>query len=144
MTNFNSCQLTLKFRFGKTNDDYMNLMIVHNHSEYSVFPDSNDCATFQVDLNLPDSLLISVSNKNQFDTIVDKNGNIAEDRFVQLYSAHLDGFELNHNFLHKKIKLITTENNEVISSYFGFNGSVTLNFDEPNVFRQVPSCNGDI
>ena len=144
MINFNSCLLTLKFKFGKTNDDYMNLKIVHENSEYSVVPNADDCSTFQIKLNLPDKIVLSVSNKNEFDTVVDDQGNIVQDRYIQLQEASLDGFELNHHFLHKKIKLTTTNNNEVTSNYFGFNGFVELDFNQSNVFYQVSLLNREL
>ena len=141
MINFNDCLLTLKFKFGKTNNDYMNLKIVHGNNEYSVVPNADDCSTFQIKLNLPDKIVLLVSNKNEFDTVVDEQGNIVQDRYIQLQEASLDGFELNYNFLHKKIKILTLDNNEVISSYFGFNGSVELDFNQSNVFHQVSLLN---
>jgi hypothetical protein len=140
MTNFDKCRLKLDFKFGKTNSDYMNLLVIHREKQYNVSPDSNDCASVDLNLNLPDVVVLIVSNKNINDTIVDSEGNIVEDRYIQLQSAHIDGFELNYNFLHKKVVLNTT-NNSVVSSYFGFNGFVNLIFDQENVFYQIYTLN---
>ena len=144
MTNFSNCILTLKFKFGKTNNDYMKMLATHNNIEYKILPDIGDCSTFQFNLTLPDKLILTISNKSENDTIIDDNGTILEDRYIQLQEASIDGFDLNYNFLHKKIKLVTFENNEIISSYFGFNGSVELIFDQPNVFQQIYSLNREI
>lgn len=130
--------------FGSIYDEYMKLKILHNDVTYNVMPDSNGFAKFTINLSLPDKIRLLISNKMPTDTQVDINGAIIKDKYIQIQSAAIDGFNLNHVFLHKKLTLITNKNTHVVSNYFGFNGIVDIRFNETNVFNQVVSLNRDI
>jgi len=101
-------------------------------------PSADNYAIFEKEINLPTELVIKTAGKNpKYDTKIDAAGNIYEDLAVQIESISLDSFELSDMYLHQKIKILTESGDEHTTSYFGFNGTILLNFSESNVFSQV-------
>jgi len=101
-------------------------------------PSDDNYAIFEKEINLPTELVIKTAGKNhKYDTKIDAAGNIYEDLAVQIESISLDSFELSDVYLHQKIKILTESGDEYTTSYFGFNGTIMLNFSESNVFSQV-------
>jgi len=102
----------------------------------------NNQAIYEEEITLPTKVLIQTSGKEDgVDTKVDKDGNILEDMSAILTSLSLDSFELNEIFLYQRMQLVTKNNISVTGCYFGFNGSVNIDFVEDNVFAQVLSFN---
>ena len=98
----------------------------------------DECAKAQVllVLNLPTRLCLIFSGKNNAtDTRIDENGNILQDLHVKIAKMALDGFELSKHVLQQKLGL-ETATGSMPTAYVGFNGTITLNLDKPNVFLQ--------
>lgn len=131
-------RVTIEFKFGTVRDEAMSVTILADDKHYQATTD-NTVVSFDVDL--PTDIKITVAGKNnQTDTIVDSDGNIVEDKFVQIVNFALDCFTLDEIFLHQRIKFLTESKDEYITSYFGFNGTATLNFDKDNVLEQYLAC----
>jgi len=145
MTNFSNCNLKIKFKFGYCNNKFFNVAIKYKDSVTSIFPTQHDeefIAVYENTIQLPTDIEIYFSEKdiNQ-DTIVDDIGNIKEDMYVQIEEISLDSVKLNSKYLHQKISIVTENNDVHTTSYIGFNGKITLNFHENNVFFQVLTAN---
>lgn len=141
MTNFNECKLRIGFKLGKCNNKLFNLS-VNGEQLIPIQTEDSIIAVYEKNIVLPTQIKICTYGKdNNTDTLIDDNGNIVDDLFVQIDDIHLDNFELNEKFLHQKINVVT-ENGEVYTtSYIGFNGTTLLDFQEENVFSQVMMCN---
>lgn len=107
-----------------------------------VNPSDENYAIFEKQLYLPTKLVIKIVGKDHnHDTKIDAAGNIYEDLAVQIESISLDSFELSEIYLHQRIKILTESGEEHTTSYFGFNGTIVLDFSESNVFLQVLKAN---
>lgn len=139
MTNLTSFQLTMKFEFGKCNNQIMDLsMVINDNPPIQILPNDNDQTTqVEIAVDLPTRLVLQFKGKDpNTGTLVDTNGLIIEDMFVKILSVAFDGFELNEKFIHQKIKLVTDTGQEILTSYIGFNGTVTLDLTESDMFSQ--------
>ena len=142
MTNFNKCRLRIVFTLGKCNNKLMKIF-VDNQELIPFENDKNITAVYESNIILPTEIPISTSGKDSnVDTIIDSDGNILEDLYAQITEVSLDNFELNENFLFKKIIVNTEFGDTYTTCYIGFNGLINLKFNEDNVFSQVLECNG--
>ena len=136
MTTFSKCKLKIDFEFGECNGKLMTVKVNNQ-----ILQPKDFLATYEDEIVLPTSIVIETSGKEQgVDTKVDADGNILEDMYAKVTSLSLDSFEFNEIFLHQKMQLIT-DNATHTTCYFGFNGKVTLDLAEDNVFSQVLSLN---
>lgn len=134
------CKLTLKFEFGTIDDRHMTLLV--NFSDGKLFLVTPSAPELTVDIQLPTKIDLVFSGKNyNTDTIVDQTGCIVNDIYVKVCSITLDDFNLNDIFLHQKMKLATDQGQTITTSYIGFNGIVTLDFDQSDVFSQILMLN---
>lgn len=141
MINFNKCNLKIHFTLGKCKNKLFKLLV---NNEELIPVDSGDLinAVYERQISLPTRVEIRTSGKdNNTDTIVDKDGKILEDLYVQIKEVSLDNFQLNEKYLHQKINIKTESGKMYTTSYIGFNGITVLNFQEKNVFSQVMVCN---
>jgi len=128
MENFNLSQVQLYFQFGQLGGEYMNLRV----NGIDVVPDLNDQAMIEVCVCFPSELVLELQGKNMnMDTIVDVNGNVIKDKFVQLLQVKIDRMNVSNHFL-QKWPII---NDSFVSNYFGFNGIVRLEFNAPTAFH---------
>jgi hypothetical protein len=140
MSNLTTFQLAMQLEFGKCNNRMMEMRLLVNNTEISVQSDATGMANVDIGVDLPSQVVLQFTGKDPVTgTVTDDNGNIIEDMFVKILSIALDGFKLNEKFIHQKIKLVTDNNQEIITSYIGFNGTVTLDLAEFNVFSQYLS-----
>jgi len=150
MTNFNQCDLKIVFKYHRCNDKLINVNVFSQVLKTNLVdniplnPLDNNCAIFEKKIYLPTEIVIITSGKNFIeDTKIDAAGNIYEDLAVQIESISLDSFELSEVYLHQRIKILTESGEEHTTSYFGFNGTIVLDFSESNVFLQVLKANTD-
>lgn len=137
---FSTCKLELEFEFGSCRDDYFRLQIDNGSSVKDVDYFNPYYSSM---IELPTTVKIITSGKNhRLHTIV-KDGEITEDMYVKINKLKLDGIAVSDTFVYKKLKLITTDNNEYITNYFGFNGICTINLNHNNMFTQFLSLNTD-
>lgn len=128
MEKLNRSQVQLYFKFGQVRGEYMSVHV----NGVAVVPDSDENAMITLCVDFPCELLITLDGKdNNTDTIVDNDGNIVQDKFVQLTEARVDRIIVNNHFLQKWPVI----NDSFITCYFGFNGQVSLKFDEPTGFH---------
>ena len=137
MTNLQACKIQFKFEFGLINNQFMQVNVINGNQNNLVIPNNNNIGIVEFSVELPTQIMLTFTGKNpNTDTLVDENGNITKDMYVKIVSILLDGFELNNIFLHQKIKLLTETNQEIITSYVGFNGSIRIDLSESSVFSQ--------
>jgi len=128
MKKLNRSQVQLHFKFGQVRDTYMSVRV----NGMDVVPAANEQAMIEVCVDFPGELLIELGGKdNNIDTIVDSNGKIIQDKFVQLTQVKIDRMNISNHFLQKW----PIVNNSFTTTYFGFNGQVRLKFDEPTSFH---------
>ena len=138
MTNFNKCNIKFKFEFGSIEQRSMNITAICNNKCYTV----DKSGVIEFGIVLPTTIILNVSGKNyNTDTIVDADGNILQDIFVKIDSITIDNFPLNKLFLHQRITLSTDTDQNITSSYFGFNGTAAIELKENTVFAQLLSMN---
>ncbi len=131
MANLNSARFEIKLEFGQLSSG--------KTMKATLFYNDHECSGYAVDVELPAKLKLAVSGKDiAVDTILDDQGNILQDLYVKIIAVSLDGFELNSIFLHQGIKFVTDQDT-IITSYFGYNGYVEFVLDCPNVFQQIMS-----
>ena len=84
-------------------------------------------------IEFPTTIYFDVFGKDKFDTDVDENNNILADKYIQLTDLIVDKAPIHILSL---IKLCKLETNDKIlyNNYWGFNGRVTINFEEVNSF----------
>ena len=139
MANLTSFQLTMKFEFGKCNNQIMDLsLVIDDNPPMLILPnDTDQTAQVEITVDMPARLVLQFKGKDpNTGTLVDNNGLIIEDMFVKILSIAFDGFELNEKFIHQKIKLVTDDSREILAAYIGFNGTVTLDLTESDMFSQ--------
>jgi hypothetical protein len=109
----------------------MSASIVDANGQKTVVRGADDCAVVEAVVDFPGELCIILEGKNNnIDTIVDDSGKIIQDKFVQLTQVDVDRITLPDHFLQQWPVVNDTFN----TSYFGFNGKVRLQFNEPNSF----------
>lgn len=145
MTNFSECRLKIKFKFGYCNNKFFNVDIKYKDSLSSILPVQSDeefIAVYENLIQLPTDIEIFFSGKDQNqDTIMNSDGEIVEDLYVQIEEITLDYFKLNSKYLNQKIDIVTENGDTHTTSYFGFNGKITLRFGEDNVLAQTLKSN---
>ena len=138
MTKFNQCKLEIKFEFGSCNGKYFTVVIDDNKSVKNITPTDNFYCT---EIELPTQVKLVLSGKTDGDTLMDENNNIVEDMYVKIAAIWLDKFPLSAKYMHQKIQIVTLSGETHTTSYFGFNGTVVLDYPEDNVFSQVLGLN---
>jgi hypothetical protein len=142
MPNLHACKIQFKFEFGSIDNRFIQVIVINGNQTNLVIPNDDHIGIAELSIELPTQLILTFTGKDpNTDTLVDKNGNITKDMYVKIISISLDGFELNNIFLHQKIKLLTETNQEITTSYVGFNGTVLIDMSESSVFSQYLSMN---
>lgn len=135
MADWSVCDLELEFEFGCLNSKTMQVQIRLADRVETLDPGMDTALVYQTQVTLPAQIQIELSNKNmQQDTLIE-NGVIVKDKYVKLTRLSIDKFETPQIYLEKNIKLIT-ESATYTTNYFGFNGRVLIDLDQPNVFIQ--------
>jgi hypothetical protein len=107
------------------------MSILVNNKEV-LYKDSFDDSEFEFSTTIPwpGVVTIKVDGKGPLDTEVDASGNILRDKYIKLDSLLVDRMPMHI------LSLIRTEletsNGIVNSNYWGFNGNIVFNFDQPN------------
>ena len=66
------------------------------------------------------------------DTIIDSTGSIVQDRHCILHFLKIDQIKIDLNFLScYNFYYLTDDNEQIITNYFGKNGSLTVDFEYP-------------
>ena len=124
--------IKLDFKIGKIDGKSMSLMIIGPNTEKKVYSNLNEQFSCEIAITFPATVTLVLFNKGQNDTIVDKNQNVIEDKFIQLDRLQVDNLECNSLYLKNKLKLTTTNGKVIHDNYWGFNGTVILDFSQKN------------
>ena len=128
MEKLNRSQVLLYFKFGQVRDSYMSMQV----NGVDVAPDANEQAMIDLWIDFPCEVVIELEGKdNNVDTVIDSDGKIIQDKFVQLTQVKVDRMGVGNHFLQKW----PIVNNSFTTTYFGFNGQVRLKFDQPTAFH---------
>ena len=138
MTKFSKCKLEIDFEFGGCRDRYFSLHVDDGYWQTMV---SKDDSSYSTDIHLPAMIKLHFSGKTKYDTMMDKDNKIIEDMYVKILAIRLDKIDLNEKFIHQNIQIVTDSKDTHNTSYIGFNGTVTLDLAESNVFSQVLTLN---
>lgn len=143
MIKFNNCTVEFQFEFSAIAGRHMQVAIIVNSNDlYTVNPTDKLVTGTKINVELPSQIVLTFFGKNHnTDTVLDSDGNITQDIFVKILSISIDGFQLNENFLHQKLKLVTVDNQEIFTTYIGFNGNITIDLSKHTVFSQYLSMN---
>jgi len=138
MTKFSTCKLEIDFEFGGCRDRYFSLQVDDGYWQTMV---SKDDSSYSTDIHLPAIVKLHFSGKTKHDTIIGKDNEIIEDMYVKILAIRLDKIDLNEKFIHQNIQIVTDSKDTHTTSYIGFNGTITLDLAESNVFSQVLTLN---
>jgi len=129
----NSCKLEILFQFAEVRNSYMTVKVCDSE----ITPTDGDIYCYEQAITLPTTIELEFTGKDSAcDTIVDEAGNIVKDKHVLIKEIRLDNMPVEPLYLERRLKL---EHGDQInySNYIGFNGKMTIQFDKPDVFRQL-------
>ena len=138
MTKFSKCKLEMDFEFGGCRNRYFKLQVDDGYWQTML---TKDDSSYSTDIHLPAMIKLHFSGKTKYDTMMDKDNKIIEDMYVKILAIRLDKIDLNEKFIHQDIQIVTDSKDTHNTSYIGFNGTVTLDLAESNVFSQVLTLN---
>jgi hypothetical protein len=126
--------IKLKFEIAKLDDRSMSIEFIVNGKTVDYYEQINEhIFIWESPFSLPGTVDIKVSNKNPNDTQLDQQGNIVADKYIKLLDIVVDGLACAPYYVNR-IKFVTNEGKEIITNYWGFNGTARLNFIEENSF----------
>lgn len=123
--------IKLDFHVGKVEDKSMTLVVVHENTK-KIYSKLNEKFSLQMDIKFPTQLKLILLGKKNTDTVFDENQNIIKDKFIRLDRLDVDNLTCNQFYLKNKIKLTTVDNQTIHDNYWGSNGEVVLDFNQPN------------
>lgn len=90
----------------------------------------------------PGQLIIKVGNKNNNDALVDDTGFIIKHKFVDVVGVLINNFPINIDLLDKVFNC-QKEGQDTVTheNFWGFNGTITVNFDTENPMRYLLAHN---
>jgi hypothetical protein len=95
-------------------------------------------------VSLPNQIKIKFSGKiHTRDTKVDSAGNILQDMYVKIVGLKIDNLKVPNWVLHKKLSYVTDGDSILNTSYIGFNGVMTVDIPETNIFAFYRRLNND-
>lgn len=140
MPNFETCKLKIDFEFGSARNKFMTARAEHDGQVINIEPNGTGpkkSSSLELDITLPTKIVLSFQGKVPGeDTVIDAQGNILEDVYVQIVGVSLDGFKTNEKFLYQKMFLETDDGQSIMTNYAGFDGRIILNLDKQDVFAQ--------
>jgi hypothetical protein len=126
--------IELEFKIGHCNGTMSMQIFVDDAkvADYSAF--EQEQLIFKQIIDWPAVIKIVISNKNlSCDTEVDASGRILRDKYIELKKVTVDNLDSSMQFM--KTVTLNTDNNESLNTlYWGFNGTVSLKFDQADSF----------
>ena len=133
--------LEFEFTIGRCNGTMHMQVFVDNVmvSDYKEFNDNKFIVKY--DITWPAQIKFCLANKNQNqDTTIDANGKIIADKYIKLERITMDRIDVGQAFIYSLI--LQTQKDNIKTPYWGFNGEVTICFDQDNSFmwhlKQIP------
>lgn len=128
----NTVDLTFEFEYGILGDRYMQVEISTN-GQIVLADASTNVVIKQV--HLPNQISLSFSGKTpETDTIINSAGDIVQDMYVKVIGLKIDNLKVPDWVLHKKLSYTTFDGRNLTTSYIGFNGIMTIDIFESNIF----------
>lgn len=132
--------LKLTFEVGTIDNRSMSLTI-NNQGHISLYSNlSEGIFVYQDQIEFPCDFKIIVDGKGPLDTQVDEQGNILQDKYIKLTNIEIDRLACDPYYLYKNIVLNTKDGQQITSNYWGFNGTIDLDFNQANSFYWGLSC----
>jgi hypothetical protein len=88
---------------------------------------------YETVIKFPADFKIIVSGKDPSDTVIDDAGEIVADKHIKIIDVTVDGMACHPHYGYGT-ELHAENGQTVKSNYWGFNGTVKLNFSEQNSF----------
>lgn len=133
----NKCKLEIFFRFVGLDDKYMGVTIHHGGTVSTLQAVDDSAYSYVQEIELPTKVELEFFGKNKdTDTRIDAQGKIIADKHVILKGIKLDNVPVEPLYLRRRLCL-EHENGVTYSNYIGFNGTMVIQFDSPNVFSQI-------
>jgi len=126
-------EIELYFKIGNYNGTmrmtiFINDVLIEDYKKFD-----SEHVVFKHNIPWPSTMKILLTGKNlSCDTKVDPDGKILADKFIELKKILVDRCEATVQYT-KSIHL-NTKDQSINSVYWGFNGSVTLIFDQDDSF----------
>lgn len=128
----NSSIVTLDFEVSHVHGRSMSLTVETDHGIEHFDQLVEGRFQHSVSIQFPTKFNIVVSGKGPNDTLVDQSGNIIGDMYIKLIKVSVDGIPCSTNYVHEVVNC-TTDGNRVQTNYWGFNGTIKLDFSHKNV-----------
>lgn len=95
-------------------------------------------------INWPTTVNITLSNKGQDDTLIDKSGKIIKDKAIEVTQVLINNFPI-HQDLIDKMFICRREGSDVDTNenWWSFNGTVKILFDQLNPMRYMLSLRNE-
>jgi hypothetical protein len=130
----NHSRLKLSFEIGRLRDQSMGLEFINAGNTQRFDSLDDDTFVYETTITFPTSMTIRVFNKQRNDTLVDEQGNIIKDKYIKLLDIQVDGVSCSPYYVSKYVILNTADGRALTTNYWGFNGTVLLDFTEDNSF----------
>lgn len=121
------------FEVSYVNDRSMSMLIQTDTD--SIYFDQLPRGKFkhEIEIQFPTTVKITVSGKTAQDTIVDADGHIIGDTYIKLINVTVDRMPCFTDYVHN-LTLCTDTGDRIKTWYWGFNGTVEIDFSESNSF----------
>lgn len=91
-----------------------------------------------VEVDWPTQLTIITSNKNETDTHCDSDGNIIEDKSIDVVGIQINGFPVQIDLVDQLFSCQRNHSEEIThENYWGFNGTVVIDFTGSSPMRYL-------
>ena len=121
-----------------------NLMLVFEYGAYNgkmsmlINGKQHDQTIVNLDLTLPSKLIIELSNKNyNLDTQMNSQGKILADKYIKLLEMKLGNMPIEPVNLFKICYYETDKSMKFYDTYWGFNGTVTIDFNQKSLIKYL-------
>jgi len=129
-------KLSMNLSVGHCRGTSMSLCVTVNGEEiYKA--DSIDEPTIIIEHSaiLPLSLIFDVGNKSDSDTVIDSNGKILEDKFIQVDRLLLDGLDIKPWVLQSRVFEFNSNNGMTKTNCFAYNGQASMNVEQTDLLK---------
>lgn len=131
-------KVTVIFEFLVTNcNGSMNIDILdQNQILYSGKDLQEGPLNIGIDIDWPTQLTIITSNKNNKDTQCDDTGHVVSDKSIEVIGVLINNFPVQIGLVDQLFNCRRHHSEEIThENYWGFNGTITIDFLKPNPMR---------
>lgn len=120
-------KIQINFLSSDLDGQTMGLTVLAN--DKTIFKQDKDLSktfTVEFDVNVPGNIKFIVNGKGPFDTKVDEQGNILQDKFLKISSMLIDRMPVPIWVLESKFIQFMHDQQIAYTNYFGYNGQGTI------------------